>query len=66
MASVRSYKKIPPCLIGPTLASSKVDQLLAKAEHISDGGRTLAIIYLRRGEICCTTAIAAGGKSESI
>jgi len=49
VASVRSCKKLPACLIKPVLAGSKMDPLLAKAKPISDGGSTPVITYLRRG-----------------
>ena len=38
VASVRSCKKLPPCLIEAMPAGSKTDPLLAKAKHFSDGG----------------------------
>jgi len=49
VASVRSCEKLPPCLIKPVPASSKMDRLLAKAKPIRDGGSTSGITYLRRG-----------------
>jgi len=42
-----------------------MDLPLAKAEPISNGGSTPGITYLRRGKSCCTTAIAAGERSEN-
>jgi len=48
VASVRSCKKLSPCLIKPVPASSNMDSLLAKAKPISDSGSTSVIIYLRR------------------
>jgi len=53
VASVRSCKKLPPCLIKPLLAGSKTDLPLAKAKPISNGGSTSAITYLRRGKKPC-------------
>jgi len=50
VASVRSCEKLPPCLIKPVPAGSKVDLLLAKAKPVIDGGSTSVIIYLRRGK----------------
>ena len=49
MASVRSYKKLPPCLIKPVPAGSKTDPPLAKAKPISDGGSASGTTFLRRG-----------------
>jgi len=49
VASVRSCKKLPPCLIEPVPASSQMDPLLTKAKPISDGGSASVITYLRRG-----------------
>jgi len=48
VASVRSCKKLPPCLIKPVLAGSKMDLLLPKAKPISKGGITFVITYLRK------------------
>jgi len=56
MASVRSCKKLPPCLREPVPAGSKTDLLVAKAKPISDGGSVSGITQLRRGETCCGTA----------
>jgi len=50
VASVRSCEKLPPCLIKPVPAGSKMDLLLAKARPISDGGSALVITCLRRGK----------------
>jgi len=49
VASGRSCKKLPPCLIKPVLAGSKMDPLLAKAKPTSDGGSASVITQLRRG-----------------
>jgi len=49
VASVRSCRKLPPCLIKPVPAGSKTDLLLAKAKPVSDGGSASVITYLRRG-----------------
>jgi len=46
---VRSFQKLPPCLIKPVLDGSKTDPLLPKAKSISDGGSTSVITYLRKG-----------------
>jgi len=43
VASVRSCEKLPPCLIKPVLADSKVDLPLAKFKPISNGGSTSGI-----------------------
>jgi len=48
VASVRSCEKLPPCLIKPVLAGSKMDPPLAKAKPISDGGSTSVVTYLRK------------------
>ena len=50
MASVRSSKKLPSCLIELVPAGSKTDLLLAKAKPISNGGSASVITYLRREE----------------
>jgi len=50
VASVRSCQKLPPCLIEPMSASSKMDPLLTEAEPINDSGSTSEIRYLRRGK----------------
>jgi len=47
VASERSCKKLPPCLIKPVPAGSKMDLPLAKAEPISNGGSASVITYLR-------------------
>jgi len=49
MASVRSCQKLPPCLIKPVLAGSKMDLSLPKAQPVSNGGSTSGITYLRKG-----------------
>jgi len=49
VASVRSCRKLPPCLIRPVPDGSKTDLLLPKAKPISDGGSTSGITYFRRG-----------------
>jgi len=49
VSSVRSCEKLPPCLIKPVPASSKMDLPLAKAKPISNGGSASGIAYLRRG-----------------
>jgi len=49
VASVRSCKKHPPCLIKPVQDGSKTDPPLAKAKSISDSGSTSVITYLRKG-----------------
>jgi len=50
VASVRSCKKLPPCLIKLVPAGSKTDPLLAKVKPISDSGSASVITYLRRGK----------------
>jgi len=50
VASVRSCEKLPPCLIKPVLAGSKMDLPLAKAKPINDSGNASVITYLRRGK----------------
>jgi len=58
MASMRSCKKLPHCLITPVPAGSNMDLLLAKAKPISDSGRTSGLTYLRRGrKNCCERAV---------
>jgi len=53
VASVRSCEKLPPCLIKPVPAGSKMDLPLAKAKPISGGGSTSVTTYLRRGKKNC-------------
>jgi len=57
VASVRSCQKLPPCLMEPVPASSKMDPQLAKAKPISDGGSTSGITQLRRGKTCGDAAV---------
>lgn len=45
---MRSCQKLLPCLAEPMPAGSKRHPLLAKAQHISDGGSATGIMYLRR------------------
>jgi len=49
VASVRSCKKLPPCLIKTVSASSKTDPPLPKAKPISNNGSASVITCLRRG-----------------
>jgi len=49
VASVRSCEKLPPWLIKPVPAGSKMDLPLAKAKRISGGGSASGITELRRG-----------------
>lgn len=49
--SVGSCYILLPCLLEPILAGPKKDPLLAKAEPISDSGRTSEIIHLRRVKV---------------
>lgn len=62
MISSRSYWKLPLCLTEPTPSGSKK---LTKTKPISDGGSSSGIMYLRREENCCRTAIAEE-RSESM
>jgi len=48
---VRSCEKLPPCLIKPVPAGSKMDLLLAKP--INNGGSASVITDLRRGKKNC-------------
>jgi len=48
VASVRSCWKLPPCLVEPMPATSKMDPPLAKAKPISDSGSSSGIMYLRK------------------
>jgi len=50
VASVRSCKKLPQCLIKPVPAGLKTDLPLAKAKTISDTGSASVITHLRRGK----------------
>jgi len=52
VASVRSCKKIPPYLIKPVPAGSKMDPPLPKAKSISNGCSASGMTYLRRGKNC--------------
>jgi len=49
VASVRSCKKLPPCLTKPVLAGSKTDPPLPKAKPIRDGGSTSVVTQLSKG-----------------
>jgi len=49
VTSLRSCEKLPPCLIKPAPAGSKMDPLLVKAKPISDSGNASVITYLRKG-----------------
>jgi len=53
VASVRSCEKLPPCLIDPVPAGSKMDPPLPKAKPISNSGSASALIYVRRGKKNC-------------
>jgi len=57
LASVRSCWKLPPYLMKPMPAGSKMDPLLAKANDISDSGSASVITYISSGKICWKTAI---------
>lgn len=48
VSSVRGCQKCFSCPSEPVPADLQLDQLLAKEEHITDGGRIFKIIYLRR------------------
>jgi len=50
VASVRSCEKLPPYLIEPAPAVSKMDPPLAKVKPISDSGNASVRTYLRRGQ----------------
>lgn len=45
---MRGCQKLLPCQTEPMSAGSKTDPLLAKAQHINDGGSATGIMYLRR------------------
>jgi len=48
MAAVRSCEKLPPCLIKPVPAGSKMGPLLAKTKPTSNGGSGSVITYVRK------------------
>lgn len=50
MAFLRNCQKLPPCLIEPMPAISKMDLSVAKVEPITDGSSTSGITDLRRGK----------------
>jgi len=50
VTSVRTCEKLPPCLIKPSPAGSKMDPMLPKAKPISNSGSASGITYLRRGK----------------
>jgi len=50
VASVRSCKKLSPCLVEPMPAGSRMDPPLAKAKSSSDGGCTSVTTYSRKGK----------------
>jgi len=47
--SVRSCEKLPPCLIEPVSAGSKMDLPFPKYRPVSNSGSASTITYLRRG-----------------
>jgi len=49
VASVRSCEQLPPCLIKPVPAGSRMDPLLPNAKPISSGGSASVTAYLRKG-----------------
>jgi len=57
MDSMRSCKKLPPCLTEPVPGGSKMDLPLPKSKPSSDGGSASGITYFRRGKTCCGTAV---------
>jgi len=54
---VRSCEKLPPCLIKPMPAGSKMDPSLAKSKPSSDGRSASEITQLRRGKTWCGAAV---------
>jgi len=46
---MRSCEKLPPRLIKPVPAGSRMYPLLSKAKPISNGGSASVITYLRKG-----------------
>jgi len=50
VASVRNCQKLPPYLINPVPAGSKMDPPLAKAKPISDGGSASVITRFKKGK----------------
>jgi len=64
VASVRSYEKLPPCLIKPVPASSKTDPPLAKAKPSSDDGSASGIADLRSGKKNTGVEQQSGERSE--
>ena len=64
VASVRSCKKLPSCLIKPVPASSKTDPPLAKAKPSSDDGSASGIADLRSGKKNTGVEQQSGERSE--
>jgi len=64
--SVRRCKKLPPCLIEPMPAGSKMDLPLSKVKPISDGGSTSVVTYLRKGRKKALGETAVGERSETM
>jgi len=63
---VKSRQKFPQCLTEPVPAGSKTDSPLAKAEPISDSGRTSVAAYIRRKENTYIRAFAAGERRTNV
>jgi len=58
VVSVRSCKKLPPCLIKTVPDGSKMDPPLPKAKPISNSDSASVITYLRMGrKNCSETAV---------
>jgi len=64
VTSVRRCEKLPPGLIEPVPAGSKMDLLLSKTKPISDGGSTSGITYLRSGRKKTHGEMAVRKRSE--
>ena len=62
VASIRSCKKLPPCVTEPVPAGSKTDLLLAKAKPISNGGSTSVIFKKGKKKRCSETAVRETGE----
>jgi len=66
VASVRSCEKLPPCLIKPVPAGSKMDLMLAKTKEVSDSGSASVVTYLRRGRKNCSETTAEREERDDV
>ncbi|KAJ7425831.1 hypothetical protein WISP_20382 [Willisornis vidua] len=63
-ASMRSCQKIPPCVVEPMPAGSRMDPPLAKAKAIRNHSNASGITYLRRKKSCCADESCGQRRAE--